>query len=130
MGRDLWIAVRMLSKSPGFSIAVIASLALGIAANTALFAVVDAVFLRPLPYERPGELVTIEQPRRVPPLEELRHAKSLAGVAAFIPRNFPVSGKEGIRLVFGCRVSGDLFHMLGVRPVIGRIFANEDEQQP
>jgi putative ABC transport system permease protein len=130
MASDLRYAARALFRAPGFAVAVIGSLALGIAANTALFSVVDAVFLRPLPYERPDELFSVTQPRRVPPIEELRHAKSLSGVAAYTARNFPVTDKDGVRLVFGGVASGDMFRMLGIHPLIGRISTTDDETQP
>jgi putative ABC transport system permease protein len=64
IARDLRLAVRLFAKSPGFTAAVVGSLALGIAANAALFSVVNGMLLRPLPYDRPDELMEVTQPRR------------------------------------------------------------------
>ncbi len=130
VARDLRLAVRLFAKSPGFTAAVVGSLALGIAANTALFAVLNGMFLRPLPYERTDELVEVTQPRRIMPLSELRGARSFEGVAAFIPRGFPVADNDGVKQVFGFRVSANLFSMLGVQPALGRTFAVDEDQGP
>jgi len=128
--RDLRFALRLLAKSPGFTAATIGSLALGIAVNTSLFTVVNALLLRPLPYRRPDELVEISVPRRTVPLDELRQARSFATVGAYTPANFPVVEKSGTKLVFGCRVSGAMFSLLDVQPSLGRVFAANEEDQP
>src|SRR5258707_627638 len=83
-------ALRIVLRSPGFTLAAVGSLAFGIAANTAFFTVVNSVFLRPLPYQHVDQLVEISSTRRVIPLDELRQARSLSGVAAYSVRNFPV----------------------------------------
>jgi MacB-like periplasmic core domain len=130
MLRDLHFALRLLVKSPGFTALVVGSLAIGIAVNALLFTLVNALLLRPLPYARPGELVEIDQPRRTLPLDELRGARAFDGVAAYLPWNFAVAGPDGARLVFSCRVSANLFQVLGVSPALGRTFAPGDEQEP
>src|SRR2546422_11053866 len=112
MLRDLRFAFRLLVKSPGFAAVAIGSLALGIALTTSLFTVVNALVLRPLPYDRPNELVDISQPRRVLPLDELRSARSFTGVAAYTPWNYPVVSAEGTKLVFSVRTSSSLFTVL------------------
>ncbi len=128
--RDLRFSARLLAKNRGFTAVAVGSLAFGIAVNTSLFAVVNGLFLRPLPYERPDELVDINQPRRVLPLNELRQARSFDGVAAFIPRGFPVAAGGTVKDVFGCRASANLFTVLGVRPALGRTFAPDEDDKP
>jgi putative ABC transport system permease protein len=130
VGRDLRLAVRLIAKSPGFTAAVVGSLAVGIAANVGLFSVVNGMFLRPLPYDRPEELVEVSQPRQILPLSELRRARSFEGVAAFIPRGFAVAGGDGVKQVFGFRVSANVFSVLGVQPALGRTFAIDEDQGP
>jgi predicted permease len=130
MFRDLHFALRLLIKSPGFTALVVGSLAVGIAVNTLLFTLVNALLLRPLPYARLAELVEIDQPRRALPLDELRAAHAFDGVAADLPRYFAVAGPDGVRSVFSLRVSANLFQVLGVSPAVGRIFVPGDEQQP
>ena len=92
MLRDLRYAIRLLLRSPGFTLAAVGSLAFGIACNVALFTVVNSIFLRPLPYERVDELVEIENTRRVIPFNEFRKAQSFSAVGAFIARGFTVAG--------------------------------------
>jgi hypothetical protein len=128
--RDLRFSVRLLGKNRGLTAAIVGSLAFGIGVNTSLFTVVNGLFLRPLAYERPDELVDITQPRRAVPLSKLRQARSFDGVAAFIPRNFPVPSSDTVKLVFGCRASANLFTVLGVRPAVGRTFAPDEDDKP
>jgi len=128
--RDLRFAKRLLAKNPGFTAVIVGSLALGIAVNTLLFIVVNGLFLRPLPYREPDRLMSIDQPRRILPLAELRQAPSFNGVAAFLPRNFPVTADGATKLVFGCRASANLFSVLGVQPAPGRTFAPDEDDQP
>ncbi len=128
--RDLRFALRLLAKSPGFTAVAVGSLALGIAVNTSLFTVVNALLLRPLPYGRPDDLVEISLPRRTIPMDELRQARSFESVGAYSPANFPVAGDEGTKLVFGCRVSAGMFSLLDVQPALGRVFTANEEDQP
>lgn len=128
--RDLRFAARLLWKSPGFTAVVAGSLAFGIAINTLLFTVVNGLFLRPLPYREPDRLMSINQPRRTFPLEELRQAQSFDGVTAFIARNFPVTSDGSTRLLYGCRASANLFSVLGVQPELGRTFAPDEDGKP
>jgi predicted permease len=142
---DLRYALRTLRRSPGFAFAAIATLALGIGANTAIFSVVYAVLLKPLPYARPAELVTIssyihEMRNRFPSLpvtakdfvEFHRDSKKLAQIAAIGPAGFNMTGAAGISAeperVFGARVSANLFSLLGVLPERGRAFLPEEDQ--
>jgi putative ABC transport system permease protein len=106
------------------------ALGLGIGINCALFTVVNSLLLRPLPYQNAAELVEITLPERRPALEDLRRARSFAGVAGFISRGFSVTTPEGVRNIYGIRVSANLFELLGVQAAAGRRFSPEEDQQP
>ena len=138
--RDLRHAFRALGKSPGFAAVAILTLALGIGANTAIFSVVESVLLKPLPYPDAGRLVQIwntylPQFPQVPNssgdfLDFQRQATSFSGMAAFIdnPRGYNLTGEgEPERVEVRLATSG-LFPLLGIRPVVGRTFAAEDDK--
>lgn len=128
--RDLRFALRLLAKSPGFTAVAVGSLALGIAVNTSLFTVVNALLLRPLPYGRPDELVEISQPRRTIPMDELRKARSFQSVGAYLPWGLLVTRDGSTAQVFGAKVSASLFSLLEVQPAFGRVFGANEEDQP
>ena len=138
MLQDLRHALRTLVKSPGFAAAAIATLALGIGANTAIFAVVDAVLLRPLPYERAGALVlaqTIQSESRqpwatAPPdfYELRRRNRTLEGLASFYVRPVNLTGSDEPERVAALVVSSGFFAVLGRQPLLGRGLAIADEQ--
>jgi predicted permease len=139
--QDVRFAIRSLGRRPGFVAAVTLTLALGIGANTAVFSLVDAVLLHPLPVQKPHELValyhTLEGTSReddaVPyPLYETlrRETRSLAGLVGF--RNIDI----GVRIdgrseqLQVATVSGDYFRVLGVPPQAGRLFTSDDDGRP
>jgi putative ABC transport system permease protein len=134
--QNLHYAVRVLSRTPGFTLAAIAVLALGIGANSAIFSVVDAALLRPLPYQQPGEVVMLcELPpsrvhNRVSPLNFLDwHDQNtvFASIAAVGGgnRTFPAPG--GAIQIPGQHVTSEFFSLLGVQPITGRTFQPADE---
>lgn len=133
---DLKYALRMLGKSPGFTAIAIFTLALGIGANTAIFTVANALLLRPLPYQDPGELVRISTGETAgrgpylsyPYLTALESNRSFAGVAAYGSESFNLSGRGDPEQIAAERVTWNFFSVLGVRPVIGRSFTAEDDQ--
>jgi len=138
---DLRYALRTLGHSPGFAVAAIATLALGIGANAAIFSVVYAVLLKPLPYARPSELVTVssyipEMRDRFPSLpvratdfaEFRRSARKLAQVAAVAPMGMNLTGAGEPERLFGARVSANLFALLGTMPERGRAFRAEEDR--
>src|SRR5688572_25878978 len=125
---DLRYGIRSLKAKPGFTALVVLALGLGIGANTALFTVVNSVLLRPLPYERPHELVELSLTRRAVPLTELNEARSFTGVAAFIWWGFMIPADDGVKILHGFRVSANLFTILGVRPALGRTFAPGEDR--
>ena len=132
-------AVRSLRKTPGFTAVAMLALALGIGANTAIFSLVDAIFLSPLPYEEPGRLVQVNSsdPERQilqagmswPRLEVIRARQDVfedLSVSAF--NAYTVTGQGDPEQVFGFLVSGNYFSVLGVEPVLGRSFTAEEDQ--
>ena len=144
-GQDLKYALRRLVKSPGFTIAAVATLALGIGANTAIFELLDAVLLQSLPVKNPQQLaqvrvVDMDKARggvfsAYPPVtnliwEKLREDhQGFSGIAAWRDTGFSRDSGGDARWVNGLWVSGDFFHVLGVRPIQGRVFTSEDDRR-
>ncbi len=138
MMRDFRYALRGLRKSPGFASATVLTLALGIGANSAIFSVVNAILLKPLPYKDPQQLVIVYStapgdPRDFvsqPDLDDWRaSAQSFSGFASFVPQSVNLTGTETPDRVIGSFVSSNYFDLLGVKTARGRSFlAGEDKQ--
>ena len=135
--QDLRLAFRNLVKRPGFAAMSIAILALGIGANTAVFTIFNAVLLAPLPYERPGEVVILqEQTRQFTSLSVTRYnyegwrgrAQSFAGMAAFRPLNVTVTDAGEPERVPAKMLSAGLLPLLGVAIEHGRGFDDADDR--
>lgn len=129
---DLKYAVRSLIKRPGFTAIAIATLALGIGASTAIFSVLDAVLLRPLPYpdqERIVELRELDENGKgmsftQPNIDDLRaRSHSFEAVAHYSSWPQAISGGSEPVRANACSVSGDFFSVLGVTPVLGRVWS-------
>ena len=124
----------MLLKSPGFTLAAIATLALAIGANTAVFSVTQALLLKQFPYEQPQQLVILnakdsdkEFGGTLLRFEMLRdRSQSFSGVAAWANDTLNLTGHGEPLQVSVARVSGNLFSLLGVRPQLGRSFSEEE----
>ncbi|PYT30577.1 MAG: ABC transporter permease [Acidobacteria bacterium] len=139
--QDLRFALRLLRKSPAFTVVAILALALGIGANTAIFSVVNAVLLRPLPYEHPDHLVKL-WPKFVgivlpnnqnwvsaPEFADFRKLnQSFSHIAAISGDSFNITTGGLPERVEGAAVSSSFFPMLGVKPKLGRVFLPEEEQ--
>ena len=138
---DLRYALRTLRRSPSFTTIAILTLALGIGANTAMFSVVNAVILRPLPYQDPDRLAMLwtNDPKRdireegtsYPTFLDWRSQSRAFADMAICSRGNPVTltgGNEPER-VMGEAVSANLFPLLGVTPILGRTFSDREEQQ-
>ncbi len=134
--QDLRYALRLLRKSPGFTLVAILSLALGIGANTAIFSVVDAVLLRPLPYPHAEQLVRMEgqDARDAVTMTEFtfwkEHAFSFAAVAGYrgtTTRRLAAGNHE--EWISARTVSGDFFRTLGVTLAMGREFDSSETRQ-
>ena len=137
--RDLAYAVRSLTAARKFSVIVVATLALGLGANTAVFSVLDAVVLRPLPYPEPDRLVRVHQTVNGddiympgPALLAYRHGSSALDIAPVYTYS-----SDGADLTGGARpervtvlpVGADYFRVLGVQAVVGQPFSREDERR-
>jgi len=138
--RDLRQGVRVLVKNPGFTVVAVLTLALGVGANTAIFSVVDAVVLRPLPYKDPSGLVMVKEsiplagPEPIPVcapdvIQFQRQNQVFEAVAAFRGGQFDLAGEGEPERVTAERVNAGLFSLLGVQPMLGRGFT-ADEDQP
>lgn len=139
--RDLRHASRTLRKSPAFTAAAAATLALAIGANTAMFSVLDSVLLRPLPYRSPEQLAMLwsedpTQDRRegrsaLWDVEQWRtQSQSFADMATFDSVGTTLRGPDGEEQIVGASISPNLLSLLGVQPVRGRDFsAAETEEQ-
>ena len=124
--QDVRFGWRSLRRAPGFAVAAIATLALGIGANAAIFSVVNAVVLRPLPYAKPQELVTIGRGSGGEFVALGERLRSYSQIAAYVGQTHPLDdGREALR-VEGAAITTNLLATLGVAPVLGRAFT-EDE---
>lgn len=138
--QDLRYGLRMLMRNPGFTIVAVLALALGIGANSAIFSVVNAVLLRPLPYKNPDTLVMVWDdqthlgfPKDTPSpanfLDWREQNTVFEGMAAMTERSFNLTGAGEPERFDGRRVSANLFSLLGVEPQLGRAFT-ADEDKP
>jgi putative ABC transport system permease protein len=135
--RDLGHAFRTLRKSPGFTATAVLTLALGIGANTAVFSVVDAVILRPLPYPDPGRIVSLWESHE----KRGRGSVSVANLAFYSNENRTLAGVAGYAVmsksltslgspeqVLGEAVTANMFAVRGVQPALGRGFLSEEDR--
>ncbi|HEY0004368.1 MAG TPA: ABC transporter permease [Pyrinomonadaceae bacterium] len=136
--QDLRYGLRMLVKSPGFTIVAVIALALGIGANSAIFSVVNTVLLRPLPYKDPDRLVMVWEdntrhgyPRDTPAaanyIDWREQNQVFEGMAAVADLSINLTGVGEPERIEGCRVSASLFPLLGVEPQLGRAFLPEED---
>jgi putative ABC transport system permease protein len=137
--QDLRFGARMLLKNPGFTLIAIITLALGIGANTAIFSVVNAVLLNPLPFAESHRLMALGQndPRSRATLSnfsfnnfaDLREQSEVfERLAAYYNSNFTLTGQGEAVLLRGTVMTADLFPLLGVSPVLGRAFRLEEDK--
>src|SRR5262245_32927318 len=130
--QDVRYAFRALPKSPGFTAAAVIALALGIGANTAIFSVVNGVLLKPLPYADEGRLVVILHDARNPVAvanyvdwkAQSRSYERMAAADYWMP---DLTGTEQGEKLWALRMTADMFPMLGVEPMLGRVFSADEE---
>ena len=134
---DVRYGVRMMARSPGFTIVAILTLALGIGANTAIFSVVNGVLLNPLPFPQPEQLVSLSESKpnfATGSISYLnfrdwqRNNHTFSSMAIAREYSFSLSGGGESEFVTAEFVSSDFFPLLGVNPVVGRTFAPEEDQ--
>lgn len=135
--QDLRYGLRMLAKSPGFAAIAILTMAFGIGANTALFSVVNAVILNPLPFPSPNRLVSVyskttefnESSISYPNfLDWRRMNRSLSAIAAYRQADYSLTGTGQPEHLNGVMISAEFFPLLGVNPALGRAFRPEEDQ--
>ncbi len=136
--QDLRFGARMLRKNPGFALAAIFTLALGIGGNTAIFTITSSVLLKALPYKDPQQLISLDAQDKTGQSHccslnrfDLVHdrSQSFSGVVAAANDNFNLTGRGEPLQVPAARVSAGFFELLGVKPQVGRFFS-PDEGQP
>jgi predicted permease len=141
--RDLKIAVRHLLKSPGFAITAILMLALGIGATTAIFSIVEGVLLRPLPFPHADRLFVLadilqgadiggngEVGVTAPDIRNyMRDTQSFTSLGGYQGNGYELSGIGEPAMVNATRMSGGVFPALGVQPLLGRYFTQQEDDQ-
>jgi len=138
--KDIQYAFRMLLRKPGFTAVAVITLALGIGANSAIFSVVNAVILRPLPFKNPEEMVRLWERRANSGDANLplsghefaawqQRSKSFAAITLIQPDGLTLTGKGDPVTLDTARVSSEFFSVVGVPPLLGRGFASEDDER-
>ncbi len=138
---DLRYGVRTLLRNPGFAIVVVLTLALGIGANTAVFSVINAVLLKPLPYPQADHIVSIagkftgigipdDRNALSPPefMDLRRFASAFSDISVVQGASYGIRVGDVPERVGGAVVSANFFHLMGISPQLGRAFAPEEEQ--
>lgn len=121
--QELWFGCRVLRKNPGFATVAVLTLALGVGANSAIFSLVSGILIRPLPYDKPDELVSVKATYPRGGFVAMRDQVKTVDVAAYAEgHEYNLTGVgEPVRLT-ATMVSAELFSVLGARPVFGRAF--------
>src|SRR6185295_16415018 len=139
LAQDARYAARMLLKNPGFTLIAAFALALGIGANTAIFSVVNAVMIRPLPYRDASRLVMVWEDNRalgkhqnvISPanfLDWQEQSDVFADMAALYDTTFNLTGIADPEEIPAQRVTLNMFDLLGAQPMLGRTFEADDAQ--
>lgn len=129
VAQDVRYSFRVLRTSPGFAIAVVLSLALGVGVNTAIFSLINSLVLRTLPVKDPNQLVWFQEPTfSYPIFDQLRNSsQSFSGIFTWRSDRFYVNWDGEPESTLGLAVSGDFHSTLGVEPVFGRLIMIEDD---
>lgn len=138
MFANLKFALRMLVKAPGFTAIAILTLALGIGANSAIFSVIDAVLINPLPFPKPNQIVSVwshvananleKETESIPDYLDLRdQSQTLSALAAFTRTGGVLNRTDESRHTQGVAITSDIFPVLGIPPARGRVYTREDD---
>ncbi len=139
--QDIRYGLRLLAKSPAITVNAVATLALAIGANTAVFSVVNSVLLRPLPFAEPDRLVMLwesnphnsQRPDRVAWRDMLawrEQSSAFTNIGTFSMINEVLLGEAEAQRVVACRVTANLFPLLGAQPRLGRLFLPDEDSLP
>nr|MDP2584160.1 ABC transporter permease [Candidatus Palauibacterales bacterium] len=137
--RDFGLALRMLRRRPGFAVTVLATLALGIGANTAIFGVFRTVFLQPLPLPDAARVTFVMEtggfgccgPASGPDYEDwVRRQRAFSGMGILSPRTVTLTGSGQAERVYSTAASASVFRLLGVSPRLGRAITPSDQAAP
>jgi len=137
--QDTRYALRMMRRNVGYTVVAVATLALGIGANTAIFSIINAILLRPLPYREGNQLVVVRQQAAKAAVDDMKFSvqeinnyrgqnQTLSALAEYHGMTFTLLGKGDAQRVQTGVVSWDFFDMFGVRPIMGRSFLPSDDQ--
>src|SRR5271154_5706364 len=136
--QDLAYAIRVLFKTWTVTLIAVATLALGIGANTAIFSVVNSVLLRPLPFQNSDRIVYILErlpgfssaiPMNAPDFNAFRERQqSFEQMGVYSNKHFDISGMGAPERVVGARASASVFPLLGVSPMLGRTYSNQEDE--
>ena len=137
--RDVQFSLRSMRRTPVVTLAVLATLAIGIGANTAIFSVVNAILIKPLPYPDADRLISVSlaSPRmRIDDMESAAYfylttrdqSRTLAGVGLWNLQAVNVTGREDPQRILALRVTADILPVLGVEPLLGRHFTPADDE--
>src|SRR6185312_14691587 len=140
--RQLKFALRVLRKSPAFTIMAVLMLALGIGATTAIFSIVEGVLLRPLPFPQSSRLVAVGDILQGVPdgtvgisvtapdvVAYTRDTHSFESLGGYQQANYELSGVGEPRITNAARLTGVVFPALGVKPLMGRVFTQQEDEQ-
>jgi putative ABC transport system permease protein len=126
--KEIRYAIRMLRNSPSFTLVAVITLALGIGVNTAMFSVIRAVMLKPLPYDQPENLFRLSGGSSYPDVESIRDSsKSIAGIGGYRQQWMDLTSGSVPERIKGALVTGDLFKVLGTKAQKGRLPSRSDD---
>jgi hypothetical protein len=136
LAQEVRFAFRQMWKAPGFTLTVVLTLALGIGATTAIFSLVEGILLRPLPFSNPDRLVLLGDhlgggPNTPVTAREIGTYSSATGaflsLGGYIATTYELSGGATPEEVYAARFTADVFPTLGIRPILGRVFTQQEE---
>jgi putative ABC transport system permease protein len=127
--KDIRYGFRSLLKRPAFTTVAVLTIGLGIGVNTAIFSVINAVLLRPLPYDDPARLITFRSNQSAPDLTDVEsQTKTLSRLGGMVMQPLAyTAGNEPVQFQVG-QVTGGFFETLGVKPERGRFITNDDDR--